>query len=356
MDADQDDPSGGQDEKLSVMANDVLIAPTLTHFILTHPGNLVFSVACQWYASTLPPNGELVNVNPIACLIFKDIQVRGGRFLKLKKDATIPEELLSENAAIDRIVSILVTIRSIRSMEEAIQLSIPEILFSLNKPMPVVASPSHPNKFPLSFWFVKEYDEEKKEDRISVAPPELPKHDDAVKNMLPSSPPSTSPANATTDPRTSPPRPKRVKVTKELIEDAMPPAASSVFYVFDRRINLDNHPEDASLYSLMRSWIQDDPHRIIPNAGLEMLPGNDTILLVAPDGDDDALLRRSELATKRLDVLGSLAKSTTEAPSFDAIRKDLINKGKRLRDQQKARMRRSQAEAKKSLQQRGIRL
>ena len=359
MDADKDNDKseGDQDETLKVMANDVLIAPTLTHFILTHPGNLVFSVSCQWYASTLPPNDELVNVNPTACLIFKEIQMRGGRFLKLKKDSNIPEELLSRNTAIDRIVSILVTIRSIQSVEEAIQLSVPEILFSLNKPMPVVESPSHPNKFPLSFWFKKEYDEEKKEDRISVVPPELPKQDETVKDPVQSASPSAPSASATAEHTKASSRAKRVKVTKELIEDAMPPAASSIFHVFDRRINFDNHPADASIYSLMRSWVQDDPHRIISNVGMEMLSGDEYILVAAPDDDDDALVRRLEPAMKRLDVFGMLAESTAaDPPSVDDIRQDLIDQGKRRRTQHTARMKRCQAEAKRSLQNRGIKL
>mmetsp|Transcript_42175 Transcript_42175/g.98858 ORF Transcript_42175/g.98858 Transcript_42175/m.98858 type:complete len:291 (-) Transcript_42175:222-1094(-) len=39
---------------------------------------------------------------------------------------------------------------------------------------------------------------------------------------------------------------------------------SSVFHVLDRRINLDSFHKDASFYTLLRSWVQDDPYRQIP--------------------------------------------------------------------------------------------
>lgn len=54
-------------------------------------------------------------------------------------------------------------------------------------------------------------------------------------------------------------------VSSQEIFDAMPPNASCVFYVFDRKVNFDAHPKNASFYSLLRSWVQDDPCRIIPD-------------------------------------------------------------------------------------------
>jgi hypothetical protein len=38
-------------------------------------------------------------------------------------------------------------------------------------------------------------------------------------------------------------------------------SSSSIVRIYDRRINLNDFPTDASLYSLLRAWIQDDPYR-----------------------------------------------------------------------------------------------
>jgi len=46
--------------------------------------------------------------------------------------------------------------------------------------------------------------------------------------------------------------------------EASPESTSSVFHVLDRRINLDSFHKDASFYSLLRAWVQDDPYRQIP--------------------------------------------------------------------------------------------
>jgi hypothetical protein len=52
-------------------------------------------------------------------------------------------------------------------------------------------------------------------------------------------------------------------VHQEQIEEAIPKDASCVVHIFDRRVNLDAHAADASMYSLLRSWAQDDPYRKI---------------------------------------------------------------------------------------------
>ncbi len=46
------------------------------------------------------------------------------------------------------------------------------------------------------------------------------------------------------------------------IAKSIPDHASSIFHIFDRRIDLDSLPNDASLYSLLRSWVMDDPYRL----------------------------------------------------------------------------------------------
>ncbi len=55
-----------------------------------------------------------------------------------------------------------------------------------------------------------------------------------------------------------------VYVSSKDILDRIPPGASCIFYIYDRRINMDAHPHYTSFYSLLRSWVQDDPCRVIP--------------------------------------------------------------------------------------------
>jgi len=65
------------------------------------------------------------------------------------------------------------------------------------------------------------------------------------------------------------------KVSAKQIADSIPEEASCVFHILDRRINLDAFDKDASFYSLMRAWVQDDPYRYTPPVGsnlLEFLP------------------------------------------------------------------------------------
>jgi hypothetical protein len=62
-----------------------------------------------------------------------------------------------------------------------------------------------------------------------------------------------------------------VKVTQEQIREAIPENASCIFHILDRRVNLDAHAPDASFYSLLRSWVQDDPYRQMPPPGSNIL-------------------------------------------------------------------------------------
>jgi hypothetical protein len=59
----------------------------------------------------------------------------------------------------------------------------------------------------------------------------------------------------------------QVSVNAEQIQKAIPVDASCVFHILDRRINFDAFDEDASFYSLLRAWVQDDPYRYIPPTG-----------------------------------------------------------------------------------------
>lgn len=56
------------------------------------------------------------------------------------------------------------------------------------------------------------------------------------------------------------------KASVREIEYAIPAAASCVFHIFDRRVNLDAHVSGnaSDNYSLLRMWAQDDPYRYQP--------------------------------------------------------------------------------------------
>jgi hypothetical protein len=59
-----------------------------------------------------------------------------------------------------------------------------------------------------------------------------------------------------------------IELTEKQIAAAIPENASAVFHVMDRRVNIDQHSSNPSMYSLLRSWVQDDPYRRIPPPGL----------------------------------------------------------------------------------------
>jgi len=55
------------------------------------------------------------------------------------------------------------------------------------------------------------------------------------------------------------------------IAKSIPEHASSILHIFDRRIDLDSLPSDASLYSLLRLWVMDDPYRFQQPLGSRLL-------------------------------------------------------------------------------------
>lgn len=63
----------------------------------------------------------------------------------------------------------------------------------------------------------------------------------------------------------------KAKASKEQIEKAIPDEASSTFFILDRRVNFDTFDNKVSCYSLLRSWVKDDPHRCIPPPGSNCL-------------------------------------------------------------------------------------
>ena len=63
-------------------------------------------------------------------------------------------------------------------------------------------------------------------------------------------------------------------ITEKQILESIPDNASCVFHVMDRRVNLDMVGADASLYSLIRCWVQDDPARHVPPPGTNIMEYN----------------------------------------------------------------------------------
>ena len=59
------------------------------------------------------------------------------------------------------------------------------------------------------------------------------------------------------------------------IANSIPSHASSIFHVFDRRVNFDSLSSDCSIYSMMRSWVQDDPYRVNEQEKMNLM---DTVL------------------------------------------------------------------------------
>jgi hypothetical protein len=76
-----------------------------------------------------------------------------------------------------------------------------------------------------------------------------------------------------------------LRVHQEQIEENIPKDASCVVHIFDRRVNLDSHPADASMYSLLRSWAQDDPYRKIQVPIVSTIASKTTT--VTPDHGDN---------------------------------------------------------------------
>jgi hypothetical protein len=108
--------------------------------------------------------------------------------------------------------------------------------------------------------------------------------------------PTRSPNGSTGDRNGHGGRGKRAKkITAPELAGSIPEDASSVFYVYDRRVNMDRavgvsataaslpssssspppaaaasaEHSDPSMYSLLRSWVQDDPHRKVLDGDLQ---------------------------------------------------------------------------------------
>jgi hypothetical protein len=113
-----------------------------------------------------------------------------------------------------------------------------------------------------------------------------------------------------------------LRVHQEQIEENIPKDASCVVHIFDRRVNLDSHPADASMYSLLRSWAQDDPYRKIQVPVMSTTTTFKTAASVTPDNGDYG---SSKTTGKRpVDaMLMSLTSTTMDPPRTLNIIRDI---------------------------------
>jgi len=185
-----------------------------------------------------------------------------------------------------------------------------------------------------------------------------------VGQMPAMSPPPPQISTPPPPPKRCPPKKPKRKLTKLDIEKAIPPDASSIVHVFDRRIDLDAHDCEATLYSLLRSWVQDDPLRRIAPPGLDLSELEENSRSLAPP---TATLGTSAFGRKKpvspsppcepCDVVAKLNTSGddgAEAPSIDQLRGSMILKAKNVKRRKVAKHRKQDAEAVESLKRRGI--
>jgi hypothetical protein len=92
-------------------------------------------------------------------------------------------------------------------------------------------------------------------------------------------------------------------------------------HIFDRRVNLDAHPADASMYSLLRSWAQDDPYRKI-QVPLTMTTKSASVP-VTPDNGDSSTGKRPADAMLLMLPPTTMDTSTRPPPKTRNVRQDI---------------------------------
>ena len=132
---------------------------------------------------------------------------------------------------------------------------------------------------------------------------------------------------------------KVVGITEEQISEAIPKDASSIFHILDRRINFDAFPEDASFYSLLRAWVQDDPYRYIPKA--DLISKAKALSATKSSADNIVYPRIKWRATgaklPQCDILSffSYPAYYPKVQSIDYLRNELVQKARSVRAQAK---------------------
>jgi len=119
----------------------------------------------------------------------------------------------------------------------------------------------------------------------------------------------------------------------EEIEASIPADASSIFHIMDRRINFDNYTKDASFYSLLRGWVQDDPYRCNPLMNGQLFMGGDWAQV---DGGHTSSVerpkKRGRVNDESVDVLALLQKQqgNTEQPTLLELRSEHVARAKKI--------------------------
>lgn len=168
--------------------------------------------------------------------------------------------------------------------------------------------------------------------------------------------------------RRTPYNPPDVQVTKEHIRKAIPKEASAIFHILDRRVNFDAHEEDATMYSLLRSWVQDDPFRYVPPAGsnlLEYISLSSQRRVDYVDEKDYDNIKTEEIRCNQhkaansmiergpVDVFTKL-RSIQQKPSMDALRASQVIQGGKRRNQQRSGLKKRRRQVVNSLKRLGI--
>ena len=150
------------------------------------------------------------------------------------------------------------------------------------------------------------------------------------------------------------------RATQENIRRAIPANASCVVHVMDRRVNLDACAPDASHYSLLRSWVQDDPCRQIPPPGSNIFESVSLSTGIPEGRNADIVLpkKRKIEATETCNVLDSLVNASEQdsVPLLNSLRDQLVTNGKRLRREKRREEKAWMNAARENLKSMGIEL
>jgi hypothetical protein len=335
---------------LIISPDDVLISSTVTsQFVLTHPGNLAFSVLLQHHCSELPPHfPDTANNLPVRNLAFiahdivTEIQRRGGQFIRLKDSDASPKTVLSLHESEERVTSILKLIRSVYTKDVASLLSVPEILFGTEPASAPSSSDMERAAFPLSYWLTEEPSHDPRHPvLVKVIPPQIPSKEIIQPTIV----------NQTTQPA------EVILLTDEQIQEGIPRDASAIVHIYDRRVNLDLFAKDASLFSLMRAWVQDDPNRRISRPGTEMSDYDylgATIVEPVETKHKNTSPSLSEKSQEPNDVFEQLVWFREHTPSKDTLRQRLIKSGQSSRRVKASDIRRRDRNALANMAKRGI--
>jgi hypothetical protein len=158
-------------------------------------------------------------------------------------------------------------------------------------------------------------------------------------------------------------------MTPNQIQQAIPENTSSVFHILDRRVNLDaSSSKDANImYSLLRSWVQDDPDRLIPPPGADIseqynssvaipirpTPGYEEPISTMKENQCSKETKTTAPTTIPIDMLTAL-RFQRQLPPKDHVRNEFLARARESRKTQRKIYASRAAAAKASLKRKGI--